>query len=282
MAMDWPVFAEAVESRPPLLEDLLATAVETEGAADAEADDLPARLRSAPADEREGMLVAFLQHEVEAVLRLASPPAPAVGFFELGMDSLMAVELRNRLNRAFAETYTAPNTLVFDYPDIATLARHLAGELGGGEPGAAGGEAPVAAPEPARGGAPGGRAGTDEGIAIVGMACRFPGAADIAAFARQLEAGRDAHDGARRGSARVGGGSSSARAVRGGGFVTEIEPVRRALLRDPADRARADDPRQRICWRRAARWRTPASIRKGCAAAAPASTSASPPASTAT
>ena len=33
MAMDWPVFAEAVESRPPLLEDLLATAVETEGAA---------------------------------------------------------------------------------------------------------------------------------------------------------------------------------------------------------------------------------------------------------
>ncbi len=148
MAMDWPVFAEAVESRPPLLEELLATAVEPDGDAEAEADDLPARLRAAPAAEREGMLVAFLQREVEAVLRLGSPPAPAVGFFELGMDSLMAVELRNRLNRAFAETYTAPNTLVFDYPDIAALARHLAGALGdGAEAGAAGEETPAAAPE---------------------------------------------------------------------------------------------------------------------------------------
>ena len=42
----------------------------------------------------------------------------------------MAVELRNRLNRACADAYTAPNTLVFDYPDIATLARHLAPVLG--------------------------------------------------------------------------------------------------------------------------------------------------------
>ena len=42
----------------------------------------------------------------------------------------MAVELRNRLNRAFAGEYAAPNTLVFDYPDIAALARHLVGELG--------------------------------------------------------------------------------------------------------------------------------------------------------
>ena len=53
-----------------------------------------------------------------------------MGFFDLGMDSLMAVELRNRLNRAFAGEYTASNTIVFDYPDVATLARYLAQRTG--------------------------------------------------------------------------------------------------------------------------------------------------------
>ena len=250
MAMDWPVFAEAVESAPPLLEDLLATAVEAEGDADAESDDLPALLRSAPADEREGMLVAFLQREVEAVLRLASPPAPAVGFFELGMDSLMAVELRNRLNRAFAETYTAPNTLVFDYPDIATLARHLAGELGGDEAGAAGGEAPVAAPEAPpmtepREDVP----DTDEGIAIVGMACRFPGAADIAGFARQLEEGRDAVTDGRPDAGPgngMAGGPIGDGAFGRGGFVAEIDRFDARFFGIRPIEARLMDPRQRM------------------------------------
>ena len=67
---------------------------------------------------------------MQAVLRLPSTPDSSVGFFDLGMDSLMAVELRNRLNRAFAGDYTASNTVVFDYPDIASLARHLVEELG--------------------------------------------------------------------------------------------------------------------------------------------------------
>ena len=256
MAMDWPVFAEAVESRPPLLEELLATAVEPDGDAEAEADDLPARLRAAPAAEREGMLVAFLQREVEAVLRLGSPPAPAVGFFELGMDSLMAVELRNRLNRAFAETYTAPNTLVFDYPDIAALARHLAGALGdGAEAGAAGEETPAAAPEAppvTESGeeVPDAKAGADEGIAIVGMACRFPGAPDLDAFVRQLEEGRDAvTDGrpdAGHGDGIAGGSAIGDGAYGRGGFVTEIDRFDARFFGIRPIEARLMDPRQRM------------------------------------
>ena len=256
MAMDWPVFAEAVESRPPLLEELLATAVEPDGDAEAEADDLPARLRAAPAAEREGMLVAFLQREVEAVLRLGSPPAPAVGFFELGMDSLMAVELRNRLNRAFAETYTAPNTLVFDYPDIAALARHLAGALGdGAEAGAAGEETPAAAPEAppvTESGeeVPDAKADADEGIAIVGMACRFPGAPDLDAFVRQLEEGRDAvTDGrpdAGHGDGIAGGSAIGEGAYGRGGFVTEIDRFDARFFGIRPIEARLMDPRQRM------------------------------------
>ena len=42
----------------------------------------------------------------------------------------MAVELRNRLNRAFDGEYVASNTIVFDYPTVSDLARYLAEDIG--------------------------------------------------------------------------------------------------------------------------------------------------------
>ena len=64
------------------------------------------------------------------MMRLPTAPSPSVGFFDLGMDSLMAVEFRNRLNRAFAGEYVVSNTAVFDFPDITQLSQHLSEELG--------------------------------------------------------------------------------------------------------------------------------------------------------
>ena len=130
-AVDWPAYAESFAARPPLLEDLLSTAVEDDAGAVPEAspDDLLTRLREAPVGDREDVLSTFVREELKAVLRLPSPPPATARFFDLGMDSLMAVELRNRLNRAFAGEYVASNTVVFDYPDTAGLARFLAGEL---------------------------------------------------------------------------------------------------------------------------------------------------------
>ena len=125
--------------------------------------DLVERARQAPDDERETLLVRFLQSETQRVLRLDEMPSPQVGFFELGMDSLTAVALRNRLNRALAGAWTAPNTVAFDYPNVGSLARRVAVELG---------SAPLAQLSehgPALG-------SVGEKIAVVGMACRFPGA----------------------------------------------------------------------------------------------------------
>ena len=130
MAMDWSVFEEAVDDRPAFLEDLLSSVTEDETDVGVSSDDLLSRLASASAGEREDLLVTFLQQELQAVLRLPSTPAPNVGFFDLGMDSLMAVELRNRLNRALADTCKISNTVVFDYPEIQALARHLDCEIG--------------------------------------------------------------------------------------------------------------------------------------------------------
>ncbi|MDE2704122.1 MAG: SDR family NAD(P)-dependent oxidoreductase [Gemmatimonadota bacterium] len=242
MSMDWSVFEEAVEDRPPFLEDLLSTESDDEADSPASAADLLSRLQEAPAS-REELLVSFLQQEVQAVLRLSTAPEPTVGFFDLGMDSLMAVELRNRLNRAFAEEYVVPNTVVFDYPDIASLARHLVGELG--EVGSA--PAAQAQPEPAR--QPMVQR-EEDGIAIVGMACRFPGAADISAFWHQLEAGTDAVTDGRGDSGSWGDLAEDLpteyAAYRQGGFVDGIEQFDSRFFRIAPIEARLMDPRQRM------------------------------------
>ena len=177
--------------------------------------------------------MTFLQQELQAVLRLPSVPAPTVGFFDLGMDSLMAVELRNRLNRAFSGQCKVSNTVVFDYPEIQALARHIGDELGeidseatpqtrsAPEPQAKAREMPEprrpaqSAPEVQPGArsvpeqqpkAPpvpqvepasersSGVQNDQERIAIVGMACRFPGAPDLPSYWRQLKAGAGSGD----------------------------------------------------------------------------------------
>ena len=247
LARDWVAFGESLETRPPLLEDVLSDGAD-EGNDGASAEDLLSQLRQAPAATREEVLASFLQSEVKAVLRLPSTPVPTVGFFDLGMDSLMAVELRNRLNRAFAGAYTASNTVVFDYPDITALAAHLAGELAEV---VGAGTAPAAQPDPAP--SPAVRrndGGSADAIAIVGMACRFPGAPDLPAFWQQLEAGTDAVTDERREPepwqdfvenlpARYG-------AYRRAGFVAGIDEFDAKFFRISPIEARLMDPQQRM------------------------------------
>ena len=177
-AVDWSVFGAAA-GLPPFFAELAGGAGRE--AARVGEGALVERLRAAPAAERERLAVEFVQEEVRAVLRLPSPPAADAGFFDLGVDSLLAVELRNRLNRALGGAYVAPNTVVFDHPTPARLGRHLLERLG---------EIAEAAP-PALFPRPAPR-GMEDRIAVVGMACRFPGGPDVASFWAQLAAGEHA------------------------------------------------------------------------------------------
>ncbi len=238
--VDWTVFADSLGGRPSLLEDLLAGATDDDEGSSS-SDDLLAQLSATPAAGREDLLVSFLQREVQAVLRLSAAPASTVGFFDLGMDSLMAVELRNRLNRAFSDAYVAPNTLVFDYPTIADLARFLVDALA--EPDAAAEAAsdpdPLPRVRPA-----------DDGIAIVGMACRFPGAPDVATFWRQLESGTDAVTDGRRDNGSWEGVAGDPAVKDGtwerGGFVDEIDRFDARFFGMTPIGARTTDPQQRL------------------------------------
>ncbi len=246
MAMDWSMFEEAVEDRPPLLEDLLSAVGDDADDPQDSPDDPLSGLRAAPPAEREQLLVSFLQRELQAVMRLPTTPAPAVEFSELGMDSLMAVELRNRLNRAFAGEYVASNTVVFDYPSIVGLAGHLAAEFG------AAGDTPAAAvlpeqPVPER--RPEVRDDAD-GIAIVGMACRFPGAEGLSDFWRQLAAGENAVTDGRQDSGSwhgvTGDPAAEDAADRHGAFVEGLDRFDSRFFRIAPIEARTMDPQQRL------------------------------------
>ena len=93
------------------------------------ASDLTARLASAPAAARRDLLVGFVSREVATVLGLdpMQPVATGVGLFDLGMDSLMSVELSNRLRESL--DCQLPTTLAFEHPTVAALADHLAKQV---------------------------------------------------------------------------------------------------------------------------------------------------------
>jgi acyl transferase domain-containing protein/NADPH:quinone reductase-like Zn-dependent oxidoreductase/acyl carrier protein len=119
-------------SRPPILDYVLPSA-----AAEATGDgELLRQLREVPDARRVNFLTEYLQREVQGFLRLAQPPAATSRFLDLGTDSLMAVELRNRLYGQFGGAFTINATAVFDYPTIRSLAEYLAGQLpeSGSEP----------------------------------------------------------------------------------------------------------------------------------------------------
>ena len=111
--------------RPPLLDNVL-----PRGDAEATGDsELLRQLQEIPVAARVAFITEFLQREVQGFLRLAQPPAATSRFLDLGTDSLMAVELRNRLFGQFGGKFDISPTAVFDYPTIGELAEHLVSQL---------------------------------------------------------------------------------------------------------------------------------------------------------
>jgi malonyl CoA-acyl carrier protein transacylase len=141
--------ADADASLPAAIVGRAATA-RADAAAAAVEEDLLARLADAPPTEREDLLVNFVRGHVAGVLRLSDPGelGRRQRLMDLGLDSLMAVELRNRLASGIGSTTPLPATLMFDYPTIDAIAQYLGRRID-----AAGAPAPEAAapasPEPA-------------------------------------------------------------------------------------------------------------------------------------
>lgn len=78
--------------------------------------------------ERLELLRELVRGQVIRTLKLDAGSSPALGdrLMDLGMDSLMAVQLRNGLLRALGLAKPLPATLMFDHPTIEAIAAYLA------------------------------------------------------------------------------------------------------------------------------------------------------------
>ncbi|MEM7342898.1 MAG: SDR family NAD(P)-dependent oxidoreductase, partial [Chloroflexota bacterium] len=162
------------------------------------------RLAASPVEDRQPLLTQHLQTMVANSLGLPTHQSldTRQGLMELGLDSLMAIEIKNKLERNLDQSLSA--TLLFDYPTIEALAAYLldtlvfpsspAADVQVSKPLSSTVDSPITAngrnkqrdqagqviseitslstnvaQEPFDG---------DEPIAIIGMGCRFPGGAD--------------------------------------------------------------------------------------------------------
>jgi acyl carrier protein len=97
---------------------------------------LQTRLEGLPAGRRRELAEAFVREQAARVLGLAvDEVSDRRPLQELGLDSLMAVELRNALGAGLGLEHPLPASLVFDYPTVAALGEHVLGDiLGDGPP----------------------------------------------------------------------------------------------------------------------------------------------------
>ncbi|OKH19901.1 hypothetical protein NIES593_20385, partial [Hydrococcus rivularis NIES-593] len=91
------------------------------------------QLESAPVSDRRNLLINHVRSQVAKVLRLSEPDRIDIqqGLSDLGLDSLMSVELRNHLQTSLG--CSIPTTLAFDYPTVEALTDYLAKEVMGAE-----------------------------------------------------------------------------------------------------------------------------------------------------
>ncbi|WP_437621821.1 SDR family NAD(P)-dependent oxidoreductase [Sorangium sp. So ce1151] len=197
------------------------------------------RLQAMPEGERLPWLVQLVQRELAVVLGLSGPEAVhAHGVLKaLGLDSLMAVELRRRL---CAETGTSlPVTLAFDYPTPAAIGALLLEKMRMTRP-------PAGARPRRR------HAKQDEAIAVVSMACRLPGGVESPeAYWELLQEGRDAIEAFPGRWSELEVYDPDPEAVgksyaREGGFLSQIEGFDAGFFGISAREAQAMDPQQRL------------------------------------
>jgi acyl transferase domain-containing protein/acyl carrier protein len=239
MALDFEALRRAFgASVPPLWRVLIPAKVGRAAAAARGA--WAAKLAALSAARRAEEVREAVRADVARVLGLGAAASAPLNrpFSELGLDSLMAIELRNAIGQRVGKTLSA--TLAFDHPTVDALTRWLLDEV-------------LTSVEPAPIAPRAKLAATDEPIAIVGAGCRYPGGVtDLESFWRLLDDGVDA-------ISEVPPSRWDADALydpdpdaigkittRRGGFVGDIDRFDASFFNIPAREAATLDPQQRL------------------------------------
>src|SRR5262245_3249810 len=122
--IDWSTYLQRTAPSAYLREFL-----PTKSAPQKEQAEFRRLLETTPASEQQALLTRYVMSQIATVLRFpaSTPIDPKQGFFDMGMDSLTSVELRNRLQTDLC--HTLPSTLAFDFPNVAALVDYVAREV---------------------------------------------------------------------------------------------------------------------------------------------------------
>jgi phthiocerol/phenolphthiocerol synthesis type-I polyketide synthase B len=126
-AINWSAFEKiaVAKGRVAFLEALL-----TQESKDAiNEENFRQKLEATPLHRRQALLTTQLQQEVAQVLGHNGPYLPEIerGFFDMGMDSIMSVELKRRLEALLV--VSLPPTLLFECPTIGDVVTYLIQEV---------------------------------------------------------------------------------------------------------------------------------------------------------
>jgi myxalamid-type polyketide synthase MxaB len=129
LSVDWPHYLEQSASTDrPFFADFAEAAHRAHAKKETASPVKPELLRrwpDTPPSKRRGVLQSYLRGEAIRILGLPASQAidPRQPLNALGLDSLMAVEMRNALSASLS--CPLPATLLFDYPTIETLSDYL-------------------------------------------------------------------------------------------------------------------------------------------------------------
>lgn len=124
-AIDWSAFGKIVAARRVGFLEALLTGESQDGSG----QNFRQELEEIPLHRRKALLTDRLQQEVAQVLGHNGSYLPEIeqGFFDMGMDSLMSVELKHRLEVLLA--VSLPSTLAFECPTIGDMVAYLVDEV---------------------------------------------------------------------------------------------------------------------------------------------------------
>ncbi|MGW4496489.1 SDR family NAD(P)-dependent oxidoreductase [Streptomyces sp. NPDC004376] len=260
--VDWGVFGEVMATRRsrPLFAEV-APAQRVEDRHEPVTHSPAARLLGLPERARVDTARRYISRILADTLGYSSEQSLSgdVGFFQIGLTSIMAVDFKRRLSKEFGVELRV--SAVFDNPTIVELADHILNLLSEAqvEAGGSATDIPVGTTTASNGPAaskdsesqdsPG--VSASEPIAIVGMAGRFPGADTVDELWELLCAGTDGVGPLPAGRWESTGSGDDAfwrenAEVRRGGFIEDIARFDAAFFDVSAREAENMDPQHRL------------------------------------